>query len=293
MTKSKILPLFKNITENQLNLIVIDIIDLIKNGTDYTKKIIFLCGKDKSDKNSYRYLVSNILIKEKNFQLAYPEDLFEDLLEGQANNSLLKLEEQLAEAVDLIVIIPESPGSFAELGAFAMREELARKMLVLRQSKYKSDKSFINHGPIRLVRAAKGRVLEMSNNLDISNADHTDPIMKQVKRMLSSSKRSKSLDNILMYHSHILLLIYLFDDITNANAAKILAKILNRKLVTQDYNACRAALHSLIRSSLIDKIGDIYRINHNGFSEINSRYYAISELNNLRIKIMNKQLSGQ
>ncbi|WP_240196262.1 retron St85 family effector protein [Salmonella enterica] len=83
-----------------------------------------------------------------NYQLAYPEDLFEDLLEGQANNSLLSLEQQLAEAVDLIILIPESHGSFAELGAFSTRKELAEKMLVLQQNKYKADKSFINHGPI-------------------------------------------------------------------------------------------------------------------------------------------------
>ncbi|EAT6679566.1 UDP-3-O-(3-hydroxymyristoyl)glucosamine N-acyltransferase, partial [Salmonella enterica] len=128
--------------------------NIIINGINDTKKVIFICGKDKSDKESYRFKISQLLERNTNYQLAYPEDLFEDLfedlLEGQANNSLLSLEQQLAEAVDLIILIPESPGSFAELGAFSTRKELAEKMLVLRQNKYKADKSFINHGPIRL-----------------------------------------------------------------------------------------------------------------------------------------------
>lgn len=67
-------------------------------------------------------------------------------MEGQANNSLLSLEQQLAEAVDLIILIPESPGSFAELGAFSTRKELAEKMLVLRQKNIRLIKVLLTMG---------------------------------------------------------------------------------------------------------------------------------------------------
>ncbi|MFZ4832192.1 hypothetical protein [Rouxiella sp. Mn2063] len=104
-----------------------DLRDLVINGIDDSKRIIFICGKDKTDTESYRFRVSAFLETFSHYQLAFPEDLFEDLLEGQANHSLLSLETQLADAVDLIILIPESPGSFAELGAFTTLPGLAKK----------------------------------------------------------------------------------------------------------------------------------------------------------------------
>ncbi|EAR1262509.1 UDP-3-O-(3-hydroxymyristoyl)glucosamine N-acyltransferase, partial [Salmonella enterica] len=54
--------------------------NIIINGINDTKKVIFICGKDKSDKESYRFKISQLLEHNTNYQLAYPEDLFEDLL---------------------------------------------------------------------------------------------------------------------------------------------------------------------------------------------------------------------
>ncbi|WP_197710769.1 MULTISPECIES: retron St85 family effector protein [Serratia] len=285
--------IINNIHEKDFNSIAREINGIIKDGLDDSKKIIFLCGKDKSDKNSYRHKISLLLEKEKNYQLAYPEDLFEDLLEGQAGNSLLALEEQLAEAVDLIILIPESPGSFAELGAFSMRKELASKMLILRQGKYKSDKSFINHGPIRLVKTAKGHVQDIPSNFDVSSSIYSAPITRQIRKMIPSGRKKRNIDNILMYQNHILLLVYLFDDMTQSTLNKLLGIILNRRLKSQDYTASKAAIHSLIRSSLIEKNHETLQIKDKGFQDINTRYYAINEINALRIKIMNKQLGRQ
>lgn len=284
----------KNIISNIDNRILDELVEkisfLIKNGFNDSRKVIFLCGKDKSAKDSTRAKISELLILDKNFQLAYPEDLFEDVLEGQAKNSLLDLETHLADAVDLIVLIPESPGSFAELGAFAMKTELAEKMLVLRQSKYKSDKSFINHGPIRLVRAAKGQILDIPNILNIRDKEHTKPIIDQIKNMLPPGRQKKHIDNILMFHEHILLITYLFDK-ANANSIKIiLSKILARDFTIQDNIGFDAALHSLIRASLIEKSGEVFIITSDGYNDINLKYYSINELNKLRIVIMNKQL---
>ncbi|WP_407439883.1 retron St85 family effector protein [Lelliottia sp.] len=285
--------LIANFREKDLEHLGQSISKIIKDGTDNSKKVIFLCGKDKSDTESYRYKISKVLLKEKNLQLAYPEDLFEDLLEGQANNSLLHLEEQLAQAVDLIVLIPESPGSFAELGAFSMREDLAQKTLVLRQSKFKSDKSFINHGPIRLIRSYKGHVQDIPNNFDVTDTLQTSKIIKKIKRMLPPGRVKKNIDNILLFQHHLLLFIYLFDNSNFQILTKLLSLVLNRPLVKDDYIACRAALHGLVRTSMVEKNNDIFTIRQNGFDDISTRYYSINEINSLRIKIMNKQLARQ
>ncbi|EIM1657308.1 retron St85 family effector protein, partial [Salmonella enterica] len=176
-----------------------DIRDLLINGFDDSQKTIFLCGKDKSDKKSLRHKFSTFLSQEKGITLTYPEDLFEDLLEGQGKNSLLSLETQLANSVDLIVLIPESPGSFAELGAFSMDKALAKKMLVIRMGEYKSGKSFINHGPIRLVRAYGGEIFDIPKNFDEKNPNHVRAVLDKIKDTLPNGRKKKELDNILLY----------------------------------------------------------------------------------------------
>ncbi len=50
---------------------------------------------------------------------------------------LLALESFLADNSDLILIVCESPGSFAELGAFVNNESTLNKVVVLIQKKYK------------------------------------------------------------------------------------------------------------------------------------------------------------
>ena len=80
------------------------------------------------------------------------EDIFDELLYSSKTKDLLSLEALLAESVDAIVLIPESPGSFAELWAFANDERLRKKMICVVDKKYKKDKSFINQGPLKLVK---------------------------------------------------------------------------------------------------------------------------------------------
>jgi hypothetical protein len=280
----------KSIHDNILEKLIPDLRDLVINGIDDSKRIIFICGKDKTDTESYRYRVSSFLEKFSHYQLAFPEDLFEDLLEGQANHSLLALETQLANAVDLIILIPESPGSFAELGAFTMLPELAKKMLVLRQGRYKSDKSFINHGPIRLLKHHKGKVIDLPSNFNHLDVNHTLPLLKQVRRMAPQGRRKKALNNILLYQDYILLFSYIFDRLDSFYINKLMAKILEKKLTPQEQTACRAATHSLIRLLLLEKRDGFFTLTTRGFEEAQRRYFALSKVNDLRIKVMNIQL---
>lgn len=74
---------------------------------------------------------------------------------------------------------------------------------------------------------------------------------------------------------------------------KLLNIIFNRKLGNDDYIASKAAIHSLIRTSMIEKNNNGYVIRHKGFENILQRYYALNDINELRIKIMNKQLGRQ
>ena len=116
----------ESFSDQDLRKYIDSIINIITNVINDTKKVIFICGKDKSDKESFRFKISQLLEQKTNYQLAYPEDLFEDLLEGQASNSLLSLEQQLAEAVDLIILI-RKPWFFRRAWCFFNAKRTSRK----------------------------------------------------------------------------------------------------------------------------------------------------------------------
>ncbi|NEK16200.1 retron St85 family effector protein [Rhizobium leguminosarum] len=61
----------------------------------------------------------------------------------------LSFESEFAQIVDLIVLFSESYGSVAELGAFAMVEEIALRLLVVMDDKNYGESSFIKLGPVR------------------------------------------------------------------------------------------------------------------------------------------------
>lgn len=66
-----------------------------------------------------------------------------------ANYDLCRFELQLARVCDLIVLVPDSPGSFAEFGLFALNTNACSKMLVLLDRQYRGGDSYLMHGPRR------------------------------------------------------------------------------------------------------------------------------------------------
>ncbi|MBI2916473.1 MAG: hypothetical protein HYY01_00620 [Chloroflexi bacterium] len=67
--------------------------------------------------------------------------------------TLTHLEAFMAKDSDLIVIIPDSPGSIAELGYFALRQDLCPKMVILFEKQYlRQRSSYIAQGPRKAAR---------------------------------------------------------------------------------------------------------------------------------------------
>jgi len=286
-------PLIENFPEEQLDKFVKEIRTIFEKGIDESKKVIFLCGADKSDEKSLRYVFSQFLGSQTNMELAYPEDLFEDLLEGQGKNSLLALEEHLAKAVDLIALIPESPGSFAELGAFSAKEALAKKTIVFRLSKYKSDRSFINHGPIRMIKRFKGKVYDLPNDFSIKNLSEVERVTNYIREELGARRKKKSPDNFLSYPHQILLLSYLLDGLTLGKIEALLEKIYQRRFKEDDRLATRAAIHSLVKRRLVEENELKFFITSIGYEYVNEKYFMKSKITELRVQVMNFQLVGK
>lgn len=80
------------------------------------------------------------------FQFFIAESVFE--LFGKNDIDLLKLEENLLDFCDCVLVVLESESTYAELGAFSIKPKLAKNMLVINDLDFEESQSFISLGPL-------------------------------------------------------------------------------------------------------------------------------------------------
>jgi hypothetical protein len=61
--------------------------------------------------------------------------------------------------MDIVIIFPCSPGSFAELGMFCMARPVAEKMRIIINRKYKKNKGYVMLGPVKAATQNNARVV--------------------------------------------------------------------------------------------------------------------------------------
>jgi len=89
-----------------------------------------------------RRLKADVVLAEKANQL-YRDTTYQDLI---------TFEEDIAKISAMVLVIAESAGSLAELGAFASNETIRRSLSILMQEKYADAETFIRFGPVERVR---------------------------------------------------------------------------------------------------------------------------------------------
>ena len=252
---------------------------------------LFLCGGDIKNEKCFRYKLKQLFSPYLRYELMYPETIFDDLLSGQTRFSLLEMENILAASVDAIVIIPESPGSFAELGAFSNNPILSNKMVVLSHNQYKKNKSFINYGPLRLVKSSSkktGKVIYFDDN-DFQNNETKNNLYKKINdaiaRLRKANPVEKDVNNILETEYFILPCIYLFDSL----GKKILIELL-QNISVQNKKLCEIAVTSSIKrlceKNFIKNCSNIYELTDTGKIFLKD-YYSESNLDKIRVEVLN------
>lgn len=189
--------------------------DIFKPVNTY-KTTIFLCGADISQKDKMRYKIAQALGDwwySFYYDIIYPEDIFEELLYSSQHIDLLSLENLLVESVDAVVLIPESPGSFVELGAFANDEKLRNKLICIIDKKHKKDKNFINRGPLRLVKKTNkhGLIYIDPDNITTKEVEKLRTSLGKMKK--SSSKVSDKI-TLLQLSNFLLPTIFLLEPVS-------------------------------------------------------------------------------
>ena len=99
----------------------------------------------------------------------------------KARYNLCTYEFELALTCDLIIILPASPGSYAELGLFALEEDIARKSVILFDQDFKKEKSFLRYGPRKVYKDFKAVIFDVDYR-DI------DGVWKKVEAEIQSAR---------------------------------------------------------------------------------------------------------
>ncbi len=256
------------------------------------KTTVFLCGADITQKDKIRYKIAAALKSKYWADIIYPEDIFDELLYSSKTKDLLSLEGLLADSVDAIVLIPESPGSFAELGAFANDELLRSKLICIVDKKYKKDKSFINQGPLRLVKKANsfGLIFIDPNDID----DEIDKLISSLRKMKKGSAKRGDKISLLQLENFLLPSIYLLEPVSKKTMVNLVVSATEDKL--NSFQTTTTALTILIKKKKIQLTVSGYKLTTLGLETFFAfqktktkikRQDEIIEIDNLRLEILN------
>lgn len=158
---------------------------------------VFICGErilDKSgnlyedaklkSENNIRYHIMNLLDKYEvsgkfpNNKKRVLSVISEYLYRDDRRIDILTFEKLLAEICEKIIIVAESPGTFCELGAFALDDKFVNNLIVINQDNTLFKDSFITKGPIRKISdlnednivlySDKSRILKTAQFIDMT-----------------------------------------------------------------------------------------------------------------------------
>ncbi len=196
---------------------------------------IFLCGG--IGKNCIRNAV-RVHLEANGYQILYPEDLFADIINLDKKSDLLDYENLLAKNADIVCIICESPGSFAELGAFIQSDIIKTRTIAVINNRYKRSKSFIMLGPIRhLKKINPSSILEYKENDIKSLCDNLGKTFAKIKKKQTQSHERLSFDKLSTYIAFIPIILFFFQKIDRLVLHKELKELLrDKKLFPNNYN---------------------------------------------------------
>ena len=184
---------------------------------EYSKTpIVLLCGGQVKCKvapdgpdptvSSLRHAITRL---HTDYEVFRPEEI--DSWQSDAIfKDLMRFELELAAVCSLIIIILESEGAIAELGAFSQVPELGEKIIAVCPEKFKNANSFINFGILRFIAAnndsnVKSYPWTPNQNPFIVCDELVADVAADIQEELDKLPKTESLK--VNRHSHILVLI--------------------------------------------------------------------------------------
>lgn len=121
------------------------------------KHSVFLCGGLIGGEGTVTALsLRDYLYRLKKIEAKIDADFIlaekaQQLYRDTGYKDLISFEEDIAQAASIVLVISESPGSLAELGAFASEPAIRNTLRVIISEKFNLAESFARHGPIKRV----------------------------------------------------------------------------------------------------------------------------------------------
>lgn len=131
----------------------------------------------------------------RGYDVIYPEELFAELLSKKPGRDLLTLEGILANSAHATIIIVESFGSIAELGAFVNSKDLPSKLVVVVDKRHRNDKSFIMLGPVAQLRNIRREAVITHDFKNVNALKLAEDIRHVVRIIMRDTQVDNSLNN--------------------------------------------------------------------------------------------------
>lgn len=259
---------------------------------------VFLIGSEQGTRNSLRDPLRKELLDVlyyPSLEVFYPEELFDELFQGRNQIDLLRLENLLAKSVHAIVIVLESPGAIAELGAFANHEELKKRLIVIVDQKYKKDKSFIMLGPVKMLKKTNGAVIyydfEDRNNESLKKlGEQTRGDIRRIAKQVTPDNTIKNLINAQFF---LLAAVYVMQPIGWLEINEMIKAIggEDEEIVLAIANS---SLNILLRNKELVLLSGKYELTKEGLKRITDllrhRWPSNIILDKLRVVVLNNTL---
>jgi hypothetical protein len=154
--------------------------------------IVFVCGGPMDDGRNMRPQFCKYARTElKDFRIFLAEDAQKDYvlhIEPEFHN-IAEFEKIIGEVSTCVILFPESPGSFAELGYFAGIDKLRRKLLIVSNAALQGRDSFIALGPID--RADADSKFKKAIQLPYSHKSKFDLVKERLDERVPSHNRKR------------------------------------------------------------------------------------------------------
>ncbi|UQS91023.1 retron St85 family effector protein [Pseudomonas chlororaphis subsp. piscium] len=192
-------------------------IDLLESKILFSKNpIVLLCGGSVPEKAyaeapdpelaSLRHAVTR---RYPPYEIFRPEEIKSWQEDGVFKN-LMDYESDLASICSLIVIILESAGAIAELGAFSQLPDSSKKLVVIVAEKFADENSFINLGILKFIardheKGVKRYPWEITRPLDISE-QMVEDVVDDINIELTNLNKTQKFN--INSEIHLVVLIY-------------------------------------------------------------------------------------
>lgn len=263
---------------------------------------MFLVGAGQESPTSIRESIRKELTSRRYYSwldVYYPEELFEELMQSRAHFDLLSLENLLAKSVHVVVIILESPGAIAELGAFANHRGLRDRLVVVVDKKYRRAKSFIALGPVRYLDKNTKSIVIFHNLRNPQIEGLGVQIRQAVRRISKGIQIDTSVANPIAAQHFLLATIYVMEPVQREMLNNMIQAVRvqpPKKLTAIVTSSLSILLH---QEEVILQDGK-YRLTREGLKRLRLTLKSEPEgrtidhsLDKLRIRVLNRTLRGQ